>query len=151
MATSFCTASEVKTKTRSSPIGWVRQNAAPQKIRPKPLDDIFCRFPIGGSWLRHILCGYRLGWHGCKMWWFKVKQWPNYSTLWRAGPVLATFIQYKITIWSRSEVASDVISCTFVWPVVPDQDDKLDDPGFNSSQDIPPEDIGGGIFHSFSR
>ena len=48
------------------------------------------------------------------------KQWPSYSTVWPAGPVLRTFVQYLITFYSLRKTASDVISDRFMEPVVSD-------------------------------
>ena len=71
-----------------------------------------------------------------------MKQWPNYFTLWPAGPVLrVTFVQYLTAFCSRPEVMSDVISGGFVGPVVPDNRVKFGDPGFNRSREIPPEAV----------
>ena len=40
-----------------------------------------------------------------------VKQWPNYSTLWPAGPVLrVTFVEYLIVFCGRPEATGDVVS-----------------------------------------
>ena len=46
-------------------------------------------------------------------------QWPNYSTLWGAGPDVRTFVQHQIIFCSRPETASEVISSRFAghWPI----------------------------------
>ena len=59
----------------------------------------------------------------------------------RQGP----FVQYLMTFCSRLEAAGDVISGTFVGPIVPDKSVKCRDPSLNRSQEIPPEAIRGGI------
>ena len=53
-----------------------------------------------------------------KIQWFCVEQWPNYLTLWLAGPVLRTFAQYLIAFCSRTETANDVIWRSFSWSSV---------------------------------
>ena len=81
------------------------------------------------------------------MWRVWVKQWPKYSTLWPAGPVLRiTLVQNLIAFCSRPEVTCDVISGSFVGPVVPDNRVKFGDARLNCSQEIPPEAVYGGIF-----
>ena len=68
------------------------------------------------------------------------KQWPNYSTRWPVGPVLRnTFVQYLFAFYSRPEATSDVISDTFVGPVISDNRVKFGDPRINLSREIPPD------------
>ena len=63
-----------------------------------------------------------------------------------AGPALCTFVQYLITSFcSRPEVASDVISGTFVRLFVLDKCVKFRDRNSKRSREIPPGAIGGGI------
>ena len=62
-----------------------------------------------------------------------------------AGPVLRTFVQYLMTFCSPLEAASDAISDMSVGPIVLDKDTTK----VNRSGEIPPEAIGGGIFHTF--
>ena len=69
----------------------------------------------------------------------KVKQWPNYSIHWPAGPVLRKFAQHLIALCSLHEAAGDVISSRCVWPIVPDKRVKFRDPRLNRSQEIPLE------------
>ena len=64
-----------------------------------------------------------------------------------AGPVLHNFVQYLVTFSSRPEADNDVVSNTFVWPIVLDKYAKFRDPSLNRSREIPAE---GGIFDSFS-
>ena len=52
-------------------------------------------------------------------------------------------------ILSPLEVMSDVVSCIFVGPVVPDKPVKSGDPRLNRSREIPPEATRGGIFDGF--
>ena len=70
----------------------------------------------------------------------------NYSTLSPAGPVLHTFMRYLDAFYSRPEAANDVISGSFVGPVVPDNRVKLDGHHTNGSREIPPKVVGGVIF-----
>ena len=49
------------------------------------------------------------------------------------------------------EAAGDVISCTFVGPMVLDKCVKFRDLSLNHSREIPREAVGGGIFDSFFR
>ena len=51
----------------------------------------------------------------------------------------------------RLEAASDVISRTFVGPIVPNKPVEFRDPRLNCSREFPPEAVGGGIFDSFFR
>ena len=107
--------------------------------------------PTGSSWWRHIRCGLRLCRHGgpCRLCWFSVKQWSNYSTLCPVGPVLRTFVQYWITFCSRPQAASDIVSGTFVSLVVLVKRVKFHDPCLNRSWEIPREAARGGIFDCF--
>ena len=107
--------------------------------------------PTWSRWWRYIRNGFGLCRQGCpcRLWWFSVKQWPNCSTLCPPGNALRTFVQYLITYCSRKEAAGDVISTTFVGPVVLDKGLKFHDPNLNLSREIPPEAVGGGIFDCF--
>ena len=58
-----------------------------------------------------------------------------------AAPVLRIFVQYLTAFCSRSEAASDVISSTFVGPIVPDKCVKYRDIHLNRSREIPPEAV----------
>ena len=81
--------------------------------------------PDGSSWWRHILCGCRLGWHGCpcNIRWVWVKQWPNYLTLWRGGPVLCNTLaifncilpQTKYNEVSSSKIGTHIMSTSTMW------------------------------------
>ena len=74
------------------------------------------------------------------MWRVWVKQWPNYLTLWPAGPVLRiTFVQHLIAFYSRPEVTSNVISGKFVRQVVSDKHVRFGDRSLNRCREIPPE------------
>ena len=64
-------------------------------------------------------------------------------------PVLRTFVHYLITVCSRLEAASDVISDRFVRLAVPDKCLKFRDPRLNRSPEIRPEAVGGGIVDCF--
>ena len=55
-------------------------------------------------------------------------------------------MQYSNAFCSRLETASDVMSSTFVGPVVPNERVKFRDPRFNRSRRIPPDAVEGGIF-----
>ena len=95
--------------------------------------------PTGSRRWRHIRYGFRLCLHRCpcRLWWrFSVKQWPNYSTLCLAGPVLRTFVQYLITFCSRPEADNDVISGTAVDNVGVDVPIKFGDYRPNGFRDI---------------
>ena len=69
----------------------------------------------------------------------------------RQDPFYALFVQYLIAFCSRKETASDVTSCRFVGPIVPNKQVKFRDPWLNRSQEIPPEVVGGGTFNGFSQ
>ena len=58
-------------------------------------------------------------------------------------------MQYVIAFCSLAEVASDVIFCKFVGPIVSDKSVKCRDLCLNRSREILPEAAGGGIFDSF--
>ena len=49
------------------------------------------------------------------------KQWPNFSTLLPAAPVLSTFLQYLIAFCKRPEASSDLVSSKCVRPIVLDK------------------------------
>ena len=53
--------------------------------------------PTGSSRWHRVRCGCWIGQRGCpyKIWWFYVKEWPNYSTLSRPHPIYAL-------LWSMS-------------------------------------------------
>ena len=120
------------------------------KIGPKSVvGGIFGRFfltSINADWNQLVtsyLVRLRL------IWWFYVNQWPNYSTLWSAGPVLRTVVlccrQYLIAFCRWPKAASDVIYGRFgrlVGPNTYGKCVKFDDPRLNRSREIPPEAIG---------
>ena len=65
---------------------------------------------------------------------------------------LRTYEQYLIAFCSRLEAAGDVVSCRFMNPIVLNRRIKLRDPRINSSGEIRPKAVRGGIFNSlFSR
>ena len=59
------------------------------------------------------------------------------------------FCKYEIAFCSRPEAASDVISGTFVSPIIRDKHVKFRDPCLNRSPEIQPEAVGCGIFDGF--
>ena len=95
------------------------------------------QMPTGSSWRCHIRCGFKVCGVGspCKIWWFSVKQWPNYSTLWPAVPVLRS-VQYLVAFCSQPEAASDVLSVTAVEDGCTDVLVKIYDSRLNCSRDI---------------
>ena len=60
---------------------------------------------------------------------------------------LRTFVQYLTAFCSRLETVNDVISGTFVRPVVHDKRVKSRAPRLNHSREIQTEAVGGGIFY----
>ena len=60
-------------------------------------------------------------------------------------------MQYLISFCSRPEAASDVISDSFVGPVVLDQYVKFRGPSLERSREMPHEAVGSGIFDNFFR
>ena len=58
-------------------------------------------------------------------------------------------VQYLMAFRSRPEATSDVISGTFVAPIVLDKCVKFRDPCYNRYREIPLEAAGGVIFVSF--
>ena len=66
----------------------------------------------------------------------RLKQRSNNLTLGPARPILMTYVQYLIAFCSRPEADSDVISCRFVEPTVPDKCVKFGDSRSNYSRDI---------------
>ena len=71
-------------------------------------------------------------------------------TLCPAGPVLHTSVQYLITVGSRQEAASDVISSSCVRLIVPNKCVQFGDPHLKHSQEITPKAVLGNIFDSLS-
>ena len=86
-----------------------------------------------------------------KIWLFYGKQWPSYSTLWPAEPVLRTFVQYLIAFCSRPETDSDVLAGKFLVSIVPDKLVEFRDPRLNRSREIKPNAAGGDIFDGLFR
>ena len=71
-----------------------------------------------------------------------VKRWPNYYTLWPAGPVLPiTFVQYLIAFCSRPRETRDVIFGKLVGPFIPEKLVKFGDPRLDRSREIPPKAV----------
>ena len=66
-----------------------------------------------------------------------------------AAPVLHTFVQYMITLFSRAEAASDVTSGTFCVLAVPDKCFKLRDSRLYRSPEIRPEAASEAAFRLF--
>ena len=60
---------------------------------------------------------------------------------------MRTFVQNLITFCSQTEAVGDVISSTFVGPVVLDKRVKFHDTSLNHSREIPPEAVS--IFDCF--
>ena len=91
---------------------------------------------IASSWWRFVRWRCRIGRDGYpyEIWWFYLKHWPNCSTLWPAAPVLSIFLQYLIAVCSWTETASDIISGSFVGPIVPDKHVQFPDPRLKSSR-----------------
>ena len=67
------------------------------------------------------------------------------------GPFLHIFVQYLIAFCSRLEAANDAIFGTLGGAHVPDKPVKCRDPGLSRSEEIPPEDVVGGLFDVFLR
>ena len=60
-------------------------------------------------------------------------------------------MQYLIQFYNRPETASDILSVTFVGPIVGDKFSKFRDPRLNRSREILPEAVRGGIFNGFFK
>ena len=60
-------------------------------------------------------------------------------------------MQYLVAFCNPNGKGIDVISGSFVGPIVTDKRVKFPDPRLNRSREIPPELVGGGIFDGFFR
>ena len=64
-------------------------------------------------------------------------------------PFLRTFVQYLIAFCSLPQTASDVMSGSFVGPIIHDKRVKFRYSRLNLSREIPLDAVGGGFFDRF--